>query len=194
MTGDSSALSPLVVCGIAGSIRAGSYNVALLRAACELVPESMEIRVFQGLASIPPYDADLDGEKSPAPVRELRNAIRQADALLISTPEYNYSIPGLLKNAIDWASRPGNASVLNRKPAAIMGASSGAYGTVRAQLALRQSLLFTETHVLLKPEVLVTFAKDKFDPDGKLIDKTTRDFVRQLLERLAAWTVRLKGI
>ncbi len=182
----------LVVCGIAGSLRAGSYNRGLLRASQELAPQGMEIRIFEGLREIPPYDADVEAKGDPAPVMALKRVIHDADALLVATPEYNYGIPGVLKNAIDWASRPPGKSVLNRKPAAILGASPGAQGTVRAQLALRQTFLFTETFAVVKPEVLVARAQDKFDASGRLVDEPTRTFLRQLLEALAAWTARFR--
>jgi chromate reductase len=184
--------STLKVCGIAGSLRAGSYNKALLRAAQELAPPGMEIRFFDRLEQIPLYDADREAMGEPEVVAALKKAIGEADALLVSTPEYNYSIPGVLKNAIDWASRPAGRSVLNRKPAALMGASPGMSGTMRAQLALRQSLLFTETYLLPKPEVYVARCQEKFDAAGNLTDEPTRKAVRQLLEALAEWAARFR--
>ena len=180
------------VCGIAGSLRKGSYNRALLGACLELAPEGMTIQVFDRLRDIPPYDGDQDTPTAPEPVAALRSAIAGADALLLVTPEYNFGIPGVLKNAIDWASRPPGKSCLNTKPAAILGASPGLMGTVRAQMALRQSLMFTETYVLMKPEVLVTRASEKFDASGRLHDEQTRGFVRQLLDALVLWTERIK--
>lgn len=174
------------VLGIAGSLRKASFNRALLRAAQELAPREMEITIFD-LAPIPPYDEDVEKQGDPGPVAALKEAIRAADALLFVSPEYNYGIPGVLKNAIDWASRPPGKSPLNGKPAAIMGASQGTGGTIRMQLALRQAFLFTETHALLKPEVLVSRAQDKFDPDGRLTDEKTREFVGQLLAALVPW-------
>src|SRR5690606_28963397 len=142
--------SPLLVCGIAGSLRQGSYNRALLRAAQELAPPGMEIRVFERLREVPPYDADLEAMGDPEPVRALKQAIAEADALLIATPEYNHGVPGVLKNAIDWASRPPRSSVLSGKPTAIFGASPGVTGTARAQAALRQSFVFTNTPAVLQ--------------------------------------------
>lgn len=180
------------VLGIAGSLRAGSYNRALLRAARELAPDGMEIRIFDGLGAIPLYDADLEARGDPGPVAALKAAIREADALLVATPEYNYGVPGVLKNAIDWASRPAGSSVLNRKPAAVMGATPGANGTARAQLALRQSFVFTETYVLPQPEVLVPRAHEKIDAGGRVTDESTRERIRRLLEALADWTLRLR--
>lgn len=176
------------VCGIAGSLRSGSFNKALLRAAQELAPAGMEIRVFDRLAELPLFDADLEGRGDPRPVAALKQAIREADALLVVTPEYNYSIPGVLKNAVDWASRAGGGkSVLAGKPAAIMGASPGMFGTVRAQLALRQTLQGTGTYLLPKPDVYVARCQEKFDAAGALTDEPTRKVVRQLLEALAGW-------
>jgi chromate reductase len=125
-------------------------------------------------------------------VAVFKDRIRRADAILVATPEYNYGVPGVLKNAIDWASRPPGKSVLNGKPAAIMGASPGGFGSGRAQLQLRQAFVFTQTLAVLQPEVLVAKAHEKFDAEGRLTDETTRKFVRQLLEALAAWTERLR--
>lgn len=179
----------LKVLGIAGSLRAGSYNRALLRAAQELAPPAMEITTFD-LAPIPLYNADVEAKGDPEPVTALKAAIRQADALLIVTPEYNFGVPGVLKNAIDWASRPPRDSVLRGKPAAIMGATPGMGGTGRAQMQLRQAFVFTQTYALLSPEVLVARAQDKFDASGRLTDEPTRKFVVQLLEALAQWARR----
>lgn len=157
----------------------------------ELLPEHMTLEIFN-LAPIPMYNEDLRAQGFPKPVQELRDRIAAADAMLIATPEYNYNIPGVLKNAIDWASRPPNPPLYD-KPVAVMGATTGMYGTVRAQLALRQIFVFTNMHPVNKPEVLVTKAQDKFDANGKLIDQTTRDFLHQLLESLYDWTLRLKA-
>jgi chromate reductase len=181
----------LRVLGIPGSLRAASFNRALLRAASELAPDGMEIRIFDGLRDVPLYDADVEAKGDPPPVVALKTAIGKADALLIATPEYNYGVPGVLKNAIDWASRPPGKSVLNGKPAAIMGASPAGTGTARAQLALRQSFVFTDTRVLLRPEVLVARAQEKIDAQGRLTDEPTREFIRQLLEALLDWAPRV---
>lgn len=185
-------METLHILGIAGSLRPASYNRALLHAAGELAPEGMEITPFD-LAPIPLYNADLDGEIKPEPVVALKSAISQADALLFVTPEYNHGIPGVLKNAIDWASRPVGRSPLAGKPAAIMGATRGMWGTIRAQVQLRQVLAATKTQVLLKPEVLVPRVQDKFDGEGRLSDEGTCEFVRELLKALADWTLRLRG-
>jgi len=180
------------VLGIAGSLRAGSFNRSLLRAAQELAPEGMDIRSFD-IAPIPLYNADVEARGDPEPVATLKTAIREADALLVATPEYNFGVPGVLKNAIDWASRPPDKTPLRGKPAAIMGASPGASGTVRAQLQLRQAFVFTQTLAVLAPEVLVPRAHEKFDQDGRLTDEKTRELVRKLLVALRDWTLRLRG-
>lgn len=183
--------SPLVVCGIAGSLRTGSLNRALLRAARELAPAGMDIRIFDGMADIPLYNQDVEATGDPEPVQALKRAIGEADALLVATPEYNHGVPGVLKNAIDWASRPAGGSVLARKPAAILGASPGVTGTARAQSQLRQAFVFTNTPVVPQPEILVYRAHEKFDADGRLTDEKTREFVGKLLRELADWTRRL---
>jgi chromate reductase len=182
---------PITVLGIAGSLRARSYNCGLLRAAQELAPRGMEIRSFD-LAPIPLYNADVEAAGDPSPVAAFKAAIAAADALLIATPEYNYGVSGVLKNAIDWASRPPGDSVLNGKPVALMGASPGMTGTARAQLQLRQAFVFTRTPALLHPELLVARAAEKFDDQGHLTDEATRERLRELLGALAEWTLRLQ--
>jgi chromate reductase, NAD(P)H dehydrogenase (quinone) len=129
----------------------------------------------------------------PEKVTEFKSKIREADAILIATPEYNYSIPGVLKNAIDFASRPYGDNPFDDKPVAIMSASIGMLGGARAQYHLRQMFVFLNMHPVNGPEVIVTFAQDKFDANGKLIDETTNKFLKQLLENLANWTRRLRG-
>ena len=178
---------PLRVLGIAGSLRARSFNRALLRAAQELAPPGMTIGVHD-IRDIPPYDGDVEAAGDPEPVARLKQAIRDADALLIATPEYNYGIPGVLKNAIDWASRPPKTTALRKKPGAILGASTGSSGTMRAQLALRQTLGGNETYLLLSPQVFVAGAAEKFDNELRLTDEKTRDAVRRLLDALVNWT------
>jgi chromate reductase, NAD(P)H dehydrogenase (quinone) len=182
-----------VVCGIAGSLRRQSYNRALLRAAQELCPDGMEIRVFDRLADVPLFNEDVEATGDPEPVRALKRAIDDADALLIATPEYNHGVPGVLKNAIDWASRPPRGSVLQGKPAAIFGASPGITGTARAQTQLRASFVFTQTPALLQPEILVYRAAEKFDAEGRLTHERSREFIARLLGELASWTRRLRG-
>jgi chromate reductase, NAD(P)H dehydrogenase (quinone) len=181
----------LRILGVAGSLRRGSYNRALLRAAQELLPEGMTLELFD-LRDIPPYDMDVEQQGLPTPVVAWKEAIRRADALLIATPEHNWSVPGVLKNAIDWASRPPGDNVFQGKPVAIMGASTGLYGTVRAQLHLRQVLASVDAYVLNRPQVLVARAQDKFDAEGRLIDEPTRALVRNLLTALRDWTLRLR--
>lgn len=180
------------VLGVAGSLRKASYNRALLAATEELLPDGMTLEIYD-LVDIPLYNGDLEAKHTPESVMRFKERIAAADALLIATPEYNYSIPGVLKNAIDWASRPPGATPLNNKPAALMGASTGAWGTVRAQLHLRQVFVFTNTLVLTQPQVLVNFAESKFDEQGRLTDEHTRQLIGKLLEALAAWTRRLNS-
>ena len=188
LTKDVLAVADLKVLGLCGSLRMGSYNRLLLRAAKELAPPGVAIDEYQGLREIPPYDDDVRvGEGYPPPVVELRRRIALADALLIAMPEYNFGPPGVLKNAIDWVSRPALDSPLRFKPVALMGASTGRMGTVRAQLALRQNLGYLESYVLLKPEVLVSGAAAAFDEDGRLNDETVRTLVGQLLAGLVVW-------
>jgi chromate reductase len=179
------------VLGFSGSLRKGSYNTALLRAASELLPKGMTLEVF-GLSSTPLYNDDVRALGFPKPVQEFRDRIAAADALLIATPEYNFSIPGVLKNAIDWASRPFDPP-LDGKPVAIMGASTGNFGTVRAQMHLRQVCVFCNMFPVNKPEVLVMRAREKFDASGRLIDETARGFLRDLLTALVDWTQRLQS-
>jgi chromate reductase len=181
---------PIHVLGFSGSLRKASFNAGLLRAARELLPENMILDVFD-LAPLPFYNQDLETDL-PEIVRTFRATVAAADALLIVTPEYNYSIPGVLKNAIDWASRPVKESSLNDKPVAFMGAG-GVMGTSRAQAHLRQVAVFTNMHPLNKPEVQVQRSWEKFDAYGNLTDETTRQAVQQLLIAFAAWTRRLKG-
>jgi len=181
------------VAGIVGSLRKGSFNKGLLRAAVELAPAGMEIDIYTRLGDIPPYNDDVFQKGDPQAVADLKGFIGGADALLISTPEYNYGVPGVLKNAIDWASRPAGKSVLNRKPAAIMGCSPGLGGTIRAQHAIRQSFVFTETYAMLQPEIKIPAAAPLFDSSGKLTDENTRQYVKKFLESFAGWIARFKG-
>lgn len=179
------------VLGIAGSLRKASFNKAILRAALELVPEGMDLEVFD-LEGIPPYNQDLDSQP-PVRVTDFKQRIKAADAVLIATPEYNYSIPGVLKNAIDWASRPYGDNAFDDKPVALMGASIGQIGTARAQYHLRQSFVFLNMHPVNQPEVMVPFVEGKIDADGKLTDDTARKRIRELLEALMEWTARLSS-
>ena len=176
---------PIHVLGFSGSLRQASLNSALLRAADELLPEGNTLEIFD-LSAIPLYNDDLRTHGYPVEVQQFRERLRAADAVLIATPEYNYSIPGVLKNALDWASRPNADKVvpLKGKPVAIMGATPGMFGTVRAQMHLRQMLVYTDNPIVNQPQVLVTGAKDKFDADLHLTDDATRGFVRDLLHNL----------
>jgi chromate reductase len=177
------------ILGIPGSLRKQSFNKAALRAARELLPAGASLDIFE-LGGIPPFDQDE--ERTPPPrVVEFKAAIRAADAILISTAEYNYSIPGVLKNAIDWASRPFGDSAWKGKPVAIMGASVGMLGTARAQYHLRQVFVFLDMHPLNLPEVMIGNAAQRFDEAGRLTDETSRKLITQQLVALIDWTRRL---
>ena len=180
---------PVRILGIAGSLRHDSYNRATLRAALELAPEGAAIETFE-LDGIPGFNQDEE-QNPPAKVVELKQRVREADAILFVTPEYNYSVPGVLKNAIDWASRPYGDSAWNGKPAAIMGASVGAIGTARAQYHLRQMMVFLHLGPGNQPEVMIANASDRFDAQGKLTDEAAKGFIRQLLQNLVDWTRRI---
>lgn len=169
------------VLGIAGSLRTGSYNRLLLRAAQTVAPAGMSIDVYD-LSTIPAYNQDVEVRGAHPEVTEFKRRIEDADGLVISTPEYQRSIPGVLKNALDWASRPPGASVLRRKPVAIMGASPSMTGTARAQTHLWQILCYNDMRIVAQPEVLVGFADTKFDANGEFVDQDGRRFLRQLLE------------
>ncbi|MCY3783283.1 MAG: NAD(P)H-dependent oxidoreductase [Chloroflexi bacterium] len=168
----------VVLAGIAGSLRRGSFNAALLREAQALAPADTRLDIVD-LASLPLYNRDLEDDGLPAPVAEFRQALAAADGLVVATPEYNYSIPGVLKNAIDWASR-GPDSPLDGKPMAIMGAG-GRFGTVRAQMHLREIALHNSMRVMIDPEVFVAGAWGAFDDQGQLTDERLRERVRQLM-------------
>ncbi|MEO6392155.1 MAG: NAD(P)H-dependent oxidoreductase [Pyrinomonadaceae bacterium] len=180
---------PIKILGIAGSLRRESYNRAALRAAAGLLPDGATLDVFE-LNDIPHFNQD-DDMNPPASVVELKKRIRAADAVLFVTPEYNYSVPGVLKNAIDWASRPYGDSAWNGKPAAIMGASVGVFGTARAQYHLRQMMVFLNMFPINQPEVMIGNASQRFDDEGNLTDEATKGFIRQLLQNLADWTRRI---
>jgi chromate reductase len=179
------------ILGFVGSLRKGSYNKALMRAALKLLPKDATLEVFD-LEGIPPFNQDLEGQP-PTVVKEFKAKIKKADALLIATPEYNYSIPGVLKNAIDWASRPHGDNVFEGKPVAIMSASTGRLGGARAQYHLRQSFVFLSMYPLNRPEVMMPYAQEHVDENGNLTDETTRQLIRQLLEELVRWTKKLTG-
>lgn len=178
------------VIGIVGSLRQGSYNKMLLQAAIELKPRDMHIEHAE-IGDIQLYNEDVREKGFPAPVQRLREQIRAADAVLFVTPEYNYAIPGVLKNAIDWCSRPPDQP-FNDKPAAIMGASISRLGTARAQYHLRQSCVFLNMYPLNQPEVMVSDAGKHFDATGKFTDEGGRKLVAQQLANLEKWVHRLK--
>ncbi len=175
-------MSTIKVLGISGSLRKDSLNTAALRAAIELAPADVEIEIAD-ISDLPLYNDDVREQGYPPSVQRLREQVHAADALLFATPEYNYSIPGVLKNAIDWVSRP-PAQPFAGKPAAIMGASPGAIGTARAQYHLRQVGVFLDLHFLNKPEVMIGSAGTRFDANGHLTDTATREHVQKLLVAL----------
>lgn len=175
----------MAVLGIAGSLRKGSFNKMLLNAAAGLMPEEASLEKFD-LEGIPVFNADLEGSM-PERVVEFKAKIRAADAVLIVTPEYNYSVPGVLKNAIDWASRPYGDNSFGKKAVAIMSASPGMLGGSRAQYHLRQVLLFLDVFTMARPEVFVSAANSKFGPDGKLVDADTEKHVGEFLKSFVRW-------
>jgi len=181
---------PITILGIAGSLRSQSYNRSALRAAQQLVPEGATLEIFE-LDGIPGFNQD-DEQNPPAKVVELKKRVRDADALLFVTPEYNYSVPGVLKNAIDWASRPYGDSAWDGKPAAIMGASIGNIATARAQYHLRQMFVFLNILAINRPEVMIGNAAERFDANGNLTDDATKDYINTLLQNLVEWTRRIQ--
>lgn len=178
-------MEKIKILGIAGSLRKGSYNRLVLNAAMELAPADAEIEIYD-ISEIPPFNQDLEADP-PEVVKDFKNKILSADAILFVTPEYNYSIPGVLKNAIDWASRPYGASAWEGKPAAIMGASMGNIATARAQYDLRKIMVFLDMHPLNKPEIMIGNAHEKFDDKGNLKDDITRQLITRQLEALTKW-------
>lgn len=181
---------PLKILGIPGSLRRGSYNRAALNAAQSLVPAGASLEIYD-LEGLPLFNEDLESQPTPK-VTDFKERIREADAILFCTPEYNYSIPGVLKNAIDCASRPYGDNAWPGKPVAVMGASIGRFGSARAQYHLRQTFIFLNMFPVNQPEVMIGLAGKAFDAQGKLIDETSRKLIRQLLENLAQWTRQLK--
>ena len=179
---------PLRILGISGSLRRDSHNTALLRNARELLPNDVQLEIFDGLKAIPPYDADDDDPEHPLPeIAAFKRAIDEADGLLIATPEYNHSIPGVLTNAIDWLSRETAGDVLGGKPVAVVGASSGPWGTRLAQAALRQVLYATGSPVLAAPALYFRDARKLFDDSGRLTDEPARDRLAAVLVAFARW-------
>lgn len=181
----------LKILAFAGSLRKDSYNKALIRCAVEVAPPNMLIEVFD-LEGIPCFNQD--DERNPHPhVAEFKEKIRKADALLIASPEYNYSIPGVLKNALDSASRPKIGNPLEGKPVAIMSASTGRLGGARGQYHLRQTFVFLNMHPINQPEVMLAQAQNNIDANGRVTNEQTRELIRQLLEALSVWTIKLKA-
>ena len=178
------------ILGIAGSLRRDSYNRAVLMSSLGLVPENSRIDVFDELGQIPLFNQDQE-RTPPALVADFKTKIRMADAILFVTPEYNYSVPGVLKNAIDWASRPYGDSAWEGKPVAVMGASIGLLGTVRAQMHLRQMFVYLDMYPVNKPEVMITNAPERFSADGNLVDETIREHIGELLRNLVELSQRL---
>lgn len=176
------------ILGISGSLRDDSYNTLLLQAAAELLPEEAEFELFDGLKAVPPYDQDDDVEAAPAAVAHLRETLAGVDAVLFATPEYNSSIPGVLKNAVDWASRPLMTNPFRFKPVAVCGASTGAFGAVWAQAELRKVLASMGARVV-EGELPVGHAPTRFDNAGRLVDDEIRGQLRELLELLLAAVV-----
>lgn len=171
------------ILGFAGSLRSGSYNRALLHAAAEEAPEGMSIEIFD-LADIPLYNQDVEEKGDPAPVAEFKEAIGRCDGVLISTPEYQHGMTGVLKNALDWASRPAGRSAIKGKPVAMMGASPSPIGTARSHIQLRHTLTYLQADMVFRPEVLVAHAREKFDEEGRFTDESGRKLMAELLETL----------
>jgi chromate reductase len=182
----------LNVLGLSGSLRKGSFNSALLRIAQGLVPADFNLEIAD-ISKLPLYNADDDTANPPAAVAQLREQCKRADAFLFSVAEYNYSVSGVLKNAIDWASRPANTAHIVGKPCAMMGAAGSTLGSARAQYHLRQICVFNNMFPINKPEVLVGSAHTKFDADGNLKDDMAKELIKQLLANLDSWTRKLKG-
>jgi chromate reductase, NAD(P)H dehydrogenase (quinone) len=185
-----SAMDDFRILGLAGSLRRASLHRGLVRAARDLAPEGVAVEPYEKLGEIPFFNQDVEDEGDPAPVRDLKEKIREADAVLIATPEYDYAIPGVLTNALDWALRP--PSPMRHKPVGIVGASPGGAGTARGQMVLRQILLHAPAYVLPEPQMLIPYAREKFDVEtGNLTDEQTRERIRRLLDALVEWTERL---
>jgi len=178
------------VLGICGSLRKGSFNMAALKAAIALKPPEMNVTVAD-ISQIPLYNEDVRTQGFPPPVETLRRQIKEADGLLFACPEYNYGMTGVLKNAIDWASRPPDQPFAG-KPCALLGAAAGMAGTARAQYDLRRACVFLDMHVLNKPEIFIGQAHTKFDDAGNLTDEAAKGFIRDMMANLASWARRFK--
>ena len=180
------------VAGISGSLRKGSYNTATLRAAQELAPATLEIDIVT-LEDVPLFSQDLEAQGWPPRVQDLRERIGASDAVIFASPEYNYSVTGVLKNAIDWLSRPEGDAPLNGKPAGIVGATPAFVGTARGQAHLRQIVFYNAMPLLPTAEVLIARANQRFDDDGKLTDEQTREVLKDMLDKFAGWVERHAG-
>src|SRR4030042_1393490 len=183
--------SKISILGFAGTLRKGSFNKAILKEALSHVPKGASLEIFD-LEGIPPFNQDFESQP-PQRVKEFKQKIRSADAILIATPEYNYPIPGVLKNAIDWASRPYGDNAFEGKPVAIMTAAGGMLGGSRAQYHLRQTFVFLDMHPLNRPEVIVSAVHEQVDKDGKVTDAHTKEKIGELGEGLVKWTLKLTG-
>jgi chromate reductase len=179
------------IIGLAGSLRRASIHRGLVRAARELAPEGIAIEPYERLDEIPFFNQDVEAEGDPAPVRAFKEKIREADAVLIATPEYDYAIPGVLTNALDWALR--SPSPLRHKPVGIVGASPGNTGTARGQMVLRQILLHAPAYVMPEPQMLIPNSRERFDENGNLTDEQTQERMRRFLVALIEWTKRTSG-
>ena len=182
--------SKISILGISGSLRKGSFNSAALRFAKSQAPPKTHFEIFE-LEDIPSFNQDYE-TTPPSAIGFLKEKILASDAVLFATPEYNYSIPGVLKNAIDWASRPYGQSAWEGKPVAIMSASVGMLGGARAQYVLRQSFVFLNMYPLNRPEVMIPFAQEKFDEEGNITDKHTREKIKELVYSLIEWTYQIQ--
>ena len=171
------------VCGIVGSLREGSYNRLLMESAARLAPEHITITISEQIGQVPLFNEDLIGQE-PAAVQTLRDEVARADALMVATPEYNFGIPGVLKNALDWLSLPHGGSALHEKPVVLIGTSPGRLGTARSQLALRNVFIFTQSPVLPGPELLMPFAHQCFDDEGHLTDAMAKERLEGLFAKL----------
>lgn len=181
------------ILGISGSLRSDSHNTALLRAAARLLPSGTELELWDGLRDVPPYDADADGNTAAGGARAVRDAVDAADAILVATPEYNHSIPGQLKNALDWASRPLATNPLRNKPAAVVGASTGMFGAVWSQAEARKVLAATGARVIDR-ELPVANAHEQFDADGDLADEDLSAQLAEILYELCAAVEARSGV
>jgi chromate reductase, NAD(P)H dehydrogenase (quinone) len=184
-------MADLKVLGITGSLRKASYNTAALRACQELLPQGMSLRITS-IADLPMYNQDVFDAGLPDPVKRFRKEVAEADGLLIASPEYNFSVPGVLKNAIDWGSRPYGDSAWSGKPVALMSAAMGVAGGIRAQYQVRQCFVFLNMDAVVQPEVAIASAPQRFDEMGNLTDETSKKMIRQLLENLIAKARRLR--